>query len=274
MWTTRWYPRNPVDVVDEIEFYINKYDADHFPLQDLTPIIKRDWITAFCKEILRRDLKIKWQVAAGTRCEFVNKEILVLMKQSGCDTVYFAPESGSEETRRCINKHMKTEELYRAVDLTIEAKLNLGVFLVLGFPSDTVKDLQETVKMVRSLARKGLIDISPAFYFPIPASEFFKELSGKNHISIDDEFLLTPIFMHNIKMTDEHNFCENVSSSELTFYKYWMVANFYIISWFTYPSRYFKLIYNVITNKETSKMDTFLIEMKRKVLKKFKNKRQ
>ena len=268
MWTTRWYPRNPIDVVDEIEFYMRQYGAEHFPFQDLTPIIKREWVAAFCNEIINRGLKIRWQVAAGTRCEFVNEEILLLMKKSGCDTLYYAPESGAEETRISINKCMKTSNLMQAVDLTIKARLKLGVFLVLGFPDDTIRALRKTVKLVRKLALKGLIDISPAFYFPIPASALFNELSKKKRIQIDDSFLLTPIFMHNLWMTDENNYCQNISSLTLTFYKYWIVANFYIISWMTHPWRIVTLLYNVAVDKESSKMDTFLNMMKRKMLKK------
>src|SRR5205085_1374121 len=58
MWTTRWIARDPVDVVDEIESYVRQYGAGNFPFQDLTAIIKREWIVEFCQEIIRRRLDI------------------------------------------------------------------------------------------------------------------------------------------------------------------------------------------------------------------------
>ena len=44
----------PAQVVDEMEFYIERYQAKNFDLYDLTAIIKKDWIMAFAQEILRR----------------------------------------------------------------------------------------------------------------------------------------------------------------------------------------------------------------------------
>lgn len=42
MWTTRWIARDPIKVVDEIEYYMKTYGARNFPFQDLTAIIKKD----------------------------------------------------------------------------------------------------------------------------------------------------------------------------------------------------------------------------------------
>ena len=47
MWLPLWIPRDPVCVVNEIEYYIKKFGAGNFPFQDLTAIIKRDWIKSF-----------------------------------------------------------------------------------------------------------------------------------------------------------------------------------------------------------------------------------
>ena len=51
MWLPRWIPRDPKKVVDEIALYKEKFNAKNFPFQDLTAIIKKDWIKTFCEEI-------------------------------------------------------------------------------------------------------------------------------------------------------------------------------------------------------------------------------
>ena len=48
MWTTKWIPRDPKLVVDEMEFYVEKFGARNFPFQDLTAIIKKNWIVSIC----------------------------------------------------------------------------------------------------------------------------------------------------------------------------------------------------------------------------------
>ena len=115
MWGTKWHPRDAKDVVDEIESYYKTYGATNFPFQDLTAILKRDWIIAFCKELLTRNMPITWQFPSGTRCEVVDDEVASLLARSGGKSMAFAPESGSERTRKLIKKRMKTDSLMTAV---------------------------------------------------------------------------------------------------------------------------------------------------------------
>jgi radical SAM superfamily enzyme YgiQ (UPF0313 family) len=57
MWTPRWIPRDPVKVVDEIEYYVRELGAGNFPFQDLTAIIQKDWIPGSAISLLNsRDL--------------------------------------------------------------------------------------------------------------------------------------------------------------------------------------------------------------------------
>ena len=56
MWTNLWLPRDPKKVVDEMELYIQKYDVTDFQFEDLTAIVRKDWIEAFCQEILDRGM--------------------------------------------------------------------------------------------------------------------------------------------------------------------------------------------------------------------------
>jgi hypothetical protein len=106
MWTPRWIPRDPVKVVDEIQHYVENYGARNFPFQDLTAIVKKQWIVDFCQELLDRKLEITWQLPSGTRSEAIDAEVADLLRRSGMSNMAYAPESGSETTRRLIKKRM------------------------------------------------------------------------------------------------------------------------------------------------------------------------
>ena len=47
-------------------------------------------------------------------------------------TMSYAPESGSDETRRLVKKKMKAENLFRSIDAAAAAGLHVSVFLVIG----------------------------------------------------------------------------------------------------------------------------------------------
>ncbi|MFT7664515.1 MAG: anaerobic magnesium-protoporphyrin IX monomethyl ester cyclase, partial [Planctomycetota bacterium] len=153
MWTTRWYARDAKDVVDEMQHYKEKYGATNFPFQDLTAILKRDWIIEFCNELLERNLNVHWQFPSGTRCEVIDDEVANLLNLTNGRSLAFAPESGSEETRKLIKKQMKTEALMDAARASVKNKLNVTCFVVIAFPHDTAEGIQKTIEMARRLAR-------------------------------------------------------------------------------------------------------------------------
>ena len=74
MWTTRYKMRDVGRVVDEIEFLIKQYKANSIDFFDLTAIVKKEWIIAFCKELKRRNINIAWQLPSGTRSEALDRE--------------------------------------------------------------------------------------------------------------------------------------------------------------------------------------------------------
>jgi anaerobic magnesium-protoporphyrin IX monomethyl ester cyclase len=264
MWTTRYYTRAPKDVVDEMEHYHRNWGARNFPFQDLTAIVKRQWILDFCNELLARKLEVTWQFPSGTRCEVIDDEVARLLFLTGGKALAFAPESGSERTRKLIKKQMKTESLLNAVKASVKNKLNITAFIVIGFPHDEPQDLKETTKLARKLAYLGIDDVAIGFFFPIPNTELYDQLIARGRIQLTDEFLLTPIFANDEKLLPENNYCDHLSARQLTWWKYRILLSFYGVSFALRPWRVFTVLFNALRGKETRKLETFLVELKRK----------
>ena len=263
MWTTRYVTRDPEDVADEIAHYHHTYGATNFPFQDLTAIVKRKWIVAFCEALLERKLDISWQFPSGTRCEVIDAEVAELLRRSGGKALAFAPESGSETTRREIGKKMKTESLLEAVSASVDNGLDVSCFFVLGFPEDTVQDFRDTEVLVRKLARMGIDDVAIGFFFPLPATQLYRELEAQGHVTLDDEFLMTPIHANETRLTEEHNYSLRLSARQITWWKYRLLLNFYAVSFALRPWRVARILWNALRGKETRKLETYLAERKR-----------
>ncbi len=267
MWTTHWYARDPKDVVDEIGHGHKTYGAVNFPFHDLTAIVKKEWILNFCRELATRDFcgKITWQLPSGTRCEVVDDEVAEWLHKTNGRSLNFAPESGSAETRKRIKKMLKEESLIRAVKAAAKWKLNASAFFVMGFPEDTTKDLRETVRLARKLAWLGITDMAYGYFFPIPNTELFRQLEKEGRVRLDDDFLLTPIFANEGHVTDEHNYSHHLTSRQMTRWRWWTLLNFYAVSFGVRPWRLVSTIWNSLIGKETRKMETFLIDIRRKI---------
>jgi radical SAM superfamily enzyme YgiQ (UPF0313 family) len=267
MWTTRWYARDPVDVVDELEHWHRTFGANNFPFHDLTAIIKKDWILSFCKELHSRPFHkdIIWQLPSGTRVEVIDEEVAMWLAKTNGKALNYAPESGSLETRKRVKKRMKDESLIRAVKAAVKYRLTVAAFFIAGFPEDTVSDLKQTVKLARKLAYLGITDIAFGFFFPIPNTELYHQLVKDGRIQLNDDFLLTPIFANEAKVSEENNYSYTLSAKQLTRWRYWTLLNFYAISYGMRPWRLVSTIWNALIGKETRKMETFLIDIRRKI---------
>jgi anaerobic magnesium-protoporphyrin IX monomethyl ester cyclase len=262
MWTTRYVTRDPGDVADEILDYRRRYGIVNFPFQDLTAIVKKDWIVAFCNALLERGLDdITWQFPSGTRCEVIDDEVAELLYRTNGRSLAYAPESGSEATRQRIKKKMKTEGLLDAVRASVRHRLNITCFFVLGFPEDGAGDLRDTEKLVRKLALLGVDDIAIGFFFPLPNTELYRQLVAAGEIEAnDDEFLMTPIFANEARLTEDHNYCRALTARQLTVWKYRLLLNFYLLSFARHPWKLVQVVLNAIRGKETRKLETFLNE--------------
>jgi anaerobic magnesium-protoporphyrin IX monomethyl ester cyclase len=258
MWGTRWIARDPVKVVDEIEHYVRTYGANNFPMQDLTAIIRKDWVMGFCTEIIRRGLDIRWQFPSGTRCEVIDDDVAPLLKRSGCHSLCYAPESGSEETRRLIKKRMKREALMNAVDAAAREKIGITSFTVIGFPHDTDATIRESLPFVRELAWRGVEDISSGFFYPIPNTELYRYLVDKGRVTTSDDTLLTPIRCQELLLSPDRNFCEHVPAWRLSLWRILILLNFYLVAIVRHPGRLVRHLRNLAAGREESKLESGL----------------
>ena len=263
MWTTRWTVRSVEDVINEIQFYIQKYRAVNFDFQDLTAIVKKDWIKAFCLELIERKIKITWQLPTGTRTEAIDKEVAILLFQSGCKNITYAPESGSVEVLKRIKKKINLKDVYRSARGCIEAGLDVKFNFIFGFPEDTYWHLIESTIFMIKLAYVGVSDISIAPFSPYPGSELFLQLQrhGKIPLTLDEAFYKKIPFSD---MASTESWCEVIDSVKLNQARNLAMVIFYFISFLFHPSRPFKRLYNFWTGIEETRMDKALGDMRRR----------
>ncbi len=224
MWLPRWIARDPIKVVDEIEMYVQRYGAGNFIFQDLTAIIQRNWIKTFCEELIRRNLNIQWQLPTGTRSEAIDADVAQLLKRSGMTTMSYAPESGSDETRRLVKKKMTKERLYASIDAVVAADIITSIFLVIGFPHDRHEHIAENLPFLDELARRGAGDIGISFYMALPGTELFQNLYEAGRIKIDRAYFRH--ILNSLAPTPSQTYCA-LSRLDLTLWKIRMLRRFY-----------------------------------------------
>ncbi len=260
MWGTRYYMRNPADVADEIEYMHKDLRVSNFDFFDLTAIIKREWIISFAKEILRRQLKITWQIPAGTRSEAIDAEVAAYLYKSGCRNITYAPESGSPEMLHKIKKKVIPARMLESIRHSYREKMNVKINIIIGFPDEKRKHLFETMWFLIRSSWSGAHDMVPSIFSPYPGSELFNRLVNEGNIDLNkDDYFWKIIYVDTFFSNTFYN--ENINKYSLQFYNILYLVVFYSSNYLFRPQRFFRTVRNLFTGRLESRAEMTLGEL-------------
>lgn len=148
-WGRRYRYRSAKNVVDEIEYLVNRYKAKEIVFTDDEFTANWKFVRDFVAELRSRGLDIKF--SCGSRVDHVSRDLMKLLYDNGCNALYFGVESASQETLNRIGKKITIEQARRV----FEWKRELGGFatgsFILGFPWETVDDMKRTAQLAVEL---------------------------------------------------------------------------------------------------------------------------
>lgn len=135
----------------------------------------------FCREIIKLGFPdIEFNSPNGIRMQRGDFELWTLMKQAGWNTITVAPESGSPRILQLMKKDLDPDVVPGIVAEMKKAGLKINGFFILGFPGETIEDLQKTEKLI-SLCHFD--NISATFFQPMPGTPIYDELIKQGELS-------------------------------------------------------------------------------------------
>ena len=141
MWTTRYITRDPADVVDEIATYVTEWGVENLNFCDLTAVLKRSWILAFCDALDARGLDITWQLPSGTRSEVLDPEVLQRMYDTGARNVTYNPETGSKELLKTYKKQVRLDRMMGSLQAARDVGMVTRTCYIVGHPEESRRDI-------------------------------------------------------------------------------------------------------------------------------------
>jgi radical SAM superfamily enzyme YgiQ (UPF0313 family) len=262
MWTTRYEMRSVSSVVDEIADYVESYRISNVDFEDLTAIVKRDWILAFCAELERRGLRVTYQLPSGTRSEALDAEVLAALSRSGCRNLTYAPESGSPRTLESIKKKLRPERVLESMRIAKQMGINVKANLMVGFPDETRRDLLRTLHFGLRAAWLGVDDI-PLFPFsPYPGTTLYEALRRDGGVRLpDDDYFAGLGYMDMARTT---SVCRHIGTTELNVYRILGMSAFYAIGYARRPWRILRTLRNVVAERSETVLEQRIVEYKQR----------
>lgn len=176
MWGTRYVTKSVDRVIEELRYYIEEYQVEHFDFIDLATSVNKKWFKELLQRMIRDLPPFSWEMTVGTRSEILDEEILNLLYQSGMRVITYAPETGSVTMAKKIKKRINHQKMYQSMRYALKAGLRVKTNIVIGFPGETPLELMATIWMSVRLAIMGIKGVTVAAYQPFLGTELSRDL--------------------------------------------------------------------------------------------------
>ena len=141
--------RSPENVISEIKSVIQDFNAKEIQFWDDTFTLKRPWVMELCQLLIKENLGVLW--TCETRVDRVDKEILELMARAGCWKIGYGVESGDQELLDLVKKGITLDQVRRAVKLTKNSGIEVGLSFMLALPSETPSKARQSIEFAKEL---------------------------------------------------------------------------------------------------------------------------
>lgn len=160
--------RDVNDLLDEIEFVDNKYKITKFKFVDPTWSFPKSAVYDFCLTKINRGIKIPFE--GMIHASFIEKEMLEIAKEAGCNQLNVGVESGSQKLLNDMKKGTTIEKIKKVFAWGKEFGINMRGFFILGMPNETTESINQTRQLIK--------DISPDVFgmtllTPFPGSDLY-----------------------------------------------------------------------------------------------------
>ena len=201
--------RGAEHVVGEIRALQRNYDIDFVSFQDDCFVVDKQRVHAICDLLDRKGMSRSLRWSCTGRVSVCDADMLKRMRASGCVSVSYGIESGSEKILEAMGKGVTLAQTKEAINNTRAVGMRCPVSFMIGYPGETRETVLETVEFCREM---NIPLTSLMFTCPYPGTALYEKLFGANR-SVDQEEKLV------LKMGDAVDLTINLtemSDKELT----------------------------------------------------------
>jgi radical SAM superfamily enzyme YgiQ (UPF0313 family) len=193
--------RDPLKVVDEIEYWQKNFNVKNFTFYDDALLVNSaEMIMVLLHEVEKRNLSCNFHCPNGLHLREINQEISQLLYDSGFKTIRFGFETSDFSRQLETGGKVKNEELKRAVSLLKNAGFktgDIGIYLLCGLPGQKAAEVKDSIEFVWECGAKPML----AEYSPIPGTKMWDEAVALSPFDIQHE----PLYHNNSLLPCRNN---------------------------------------------------------------------
>jgi len=155
----KWRKKSIQTIIAEIKRMSYRYGFQAFVFAGSNP--PPALMTDIAKELIKQNLNITYSSFGHARSASI--ESFHLLKESGCHSLFFGIESGSQKILdRVMNKKVKVKQSKKAVEICKRAGIYTIGSVIIPSPGETEETKQETLKLLLEIKPDSVLVTAPA----------------------------------------------------------------------------------------------------------------
>ncbi|MBI5238712.1 MAG: B12-binding domain-containing radical SAM protein [Deltaproteobacteria bacterium] len=198
--------RKPLGMImDELSMLYSDYNVRSLMIMDNGFLVDEEFVQEMCASMIDKGFNFKWDCVLIDIGRVLKEKTVEMMKKAGCVMVNLGVESGSERVRASIKKLNSLETVTDTVRLFRKYDIDLFGFFMLGFPAETRKEMQESIRLAKTLDFRM---VSFTICYPIPGTKVYE--------FIRDKYKIKRIDWKTFNIHESPYPCSELKSSELS----------------------------------------------------------
>jgi magnesium-protoporphyrin IX monomethyl ester (oxidative) cyclase len=164
--------RSAANVLEEIDELVQRYRSDVIAFEDDNLTADRERAVRIFEGLASRHPHLTWMTPNGVSIRTLDRELLTIMKKTGCRSVNLAFESGDPYIlQEVMKKDLDPEEGRQVRAWCREVGIAVNGYFILGMPGETIESMRRTRDYALSLDLDG---IGIFIATPFPGTELYE----------------------------------------------------------------------------------------------------
>jgi radical SAM superfamily enzyme YgiQ (UPF0313 family) len=140
--------RSYMDSAAELQHIMDTFRPDQVWYSDDVFTISHPWLFGYAKELKRRNLQVPFETISRAD-RMMKDEVLKTLADMGCYRIWIGSESGSQRILDGMQRGVKVDQVVWAAKAAKRYGIQVGMFLMWGYPGEQVEDMAATVDLVK-----------------------------------------------------------------------------------------------------------------------------
>jgi radical SAM superfamily enzyme YgiQ (UPF0313 family) len=165
--------RTPEDAAEELLWIKERYNPDLIWYADDVLTINQRWWYSYAEELDKRGVRIPFE--GISRADRLDETMVAKLAEMGCFRLWNGSESGSQKILDAMKRKTDKLDVQAKTHLLQKYGIEAGMFIMLGYHSETLEDIAETVEHLK-ICNPDVFLTTVAY--PIKGTSYYAEVEA------------------------------------------------------------------------------------------------